>query len=552
VFGLQHTRWLRNPFAWAGTHVYGNMTTSEQNDVATVAGDADPAGIYDETWRVESDAVQSMNIRACGVTQEVDGLVEPIRFFLSAPLEFNATDERRGVRRCMYFDMTASPARWSSEGVRVVNESDDGIWCETTHLSSFTAVHGSFSFSIFVDILCPNTNVISAEGFGNVLKGTWWFEPAAIMLWILIILHATLVVKAVRAHSKNEKIATLNNQLSDDFDSHMGHILKTVKGCITCRCEHLFLPETWAIFLAKVLKEYIDPEDFEDEEFLGVTRRLAASKLWTMRSTGQRRYVEKSSSGHNRPNEWRTAEATLARKWGLTDEQGVRRYTQFEMYFWVTHPVLKLALPSKRNPMRKRMSKLLVTVFGSLAASALFYASGATPHDSNPYCRAGLPWASWRHLVRAALVAFASTWLVAGLARVLMAMSKSSGRVTRSLGATLVSVYMLVSIGYCILFTANVSIEDSCAWLVSAMFRFLMFWLLAPVVITVALMWLEKFLVGGKFEEQDKSMQAAQLALQAAREVEQAPDLEMLNSGLRVATEPPRSWPRPPRLAWQA
>ncbi|CAK0793674.1 unnamed protein product [Prorocentrum cordatum] len=65
-------------------------------------------------------------------------------------------------------------------------------------------------------------------------------------------------------------------------------------------------------------------------------------------------------------------------------------------------------------------------------------------------------------------------------------------------------------------------------------------------------MWLEKFLVGGKFEEQDKSMQAAQLALQAAREVEQAPDLEMLNSGLRVATEPPRSWPRPPRLAWQA
>lgn len=494
AFALQHTEWPKNPFRWAGSHVYGNLSTGDEDAAATVVGRAEAAGSYNNTWMVDQEAVQSLNIRACGVTQKVEGLQEPILFFIHAPLQFSTTDERRAVRKCMYFDDDAIPGRWSTEGVRVVNETGDGIWCETTHLSSFTAVHGSFSLHTVVNMFCPNTHIISAEGFGNIFKGTWWFEPAAVMIWTLIILHATVVVKVVRTYNRNKQVAKLTKQLSDEFTS-MDGVKMIVRNCMKCRCDHIFSPETWAIFMGSVLKENVNPEDFEDAEFPETARALAIAKLRTMRSTGQRRYSS------TRSNDATPTRSTDQRRYATLDcldsvrtvRAGAVSRTRFDNYFWSVHPILRLTLPSNRSPMEKRLFKLLVTVSGSLAASALFYlSSGATPHGANPHCKAGLPWESWHQMVRAALVAFMSTFLVAGLAHVLIMVFTNRRRVMKWLGAFFLSAYITVSISYCILFVANVSLEDGCAWLVSAAFRFLMFWLVTPVFITIALAGLEK------------------------------------------------------------
>jgi len=218
------------------------------------------------------------------------------------------------------------------------------------------------------------------------------------------------------------------------------------------------------------------------------------------------------------------------------------------LYFWAVHPILRLTLPNKRRPLQKRLFKLLVTVFGSLAVSALFYAStGTSPHDASAECKGGLPWESWRHMARAMLVAFTSTVLVAGLAKFLTALGGSNGKAQRFIGISFLFVYVASSVMYCILFLANVSLEDGCAWLVTALFRFLMFWLLTPILLTATLAGLERLLVGRQFQMQD-DLQAVQFALAGARQVEEAPNATVeINNGQRLAAPTPKGWPRQPQ-----
>jgi len=358
------------------------------------------------------------------------------------------------------------------------------------------------------------------------------------MIWTLIILHATVVVQAVRTYNKNKQIAKLTNQLSDEFGSR-GAIKTIVRNCMTCKCEHLFSPETWALFLGDVLKENVNPEEFEDAELPEVTRALAIAKLRTMRSTGLRRYSS-TRSNTVRSNTLDSLDSVRS------GEVGAGSRTRFGLYFWAVHPILRLTLPSSRSPMQKRLFKLLITISGSLAASAFFYlSSGATPHSASPYCKAGFPWESWYQMLRAALVAFMSTFMVAGLAHVLIAVVTIRRRVMKWLGAFSLCVYITVSISYCILFLANVSLEDGCAWLVSAVLRFLMFWVITPVFVTATLAGLEHQLVGHEFQMQDDA-QAVQAVLAEARQVEEPPVLLKINNGLRVVAPPPKSWPRQP------
>jgi len=540
-FSLQHTAWpSNNPFSWAGDYVYGNLSTADEDAVSTTASQEEAEGEYDRAWAVDQAGVQSMNIRACGATQKVEGLQKPIRFFLHAPLEFNATGARRAVRRCVYFDKNT----WSTMGVQVVNETEDGIWCETTHLSSFTAVHGSFSITSVLNLLCPNTGIISAEGVGNVLKGSWWYEPGGLMIWILLLMHVAVVVTTRRAYRKNKEVAKLTNQLTGDLETHQGHMKQLVNKCVRCKCEELFFPETWAVVIGKVLKESVDPEEFEDADISDVARALTISKLRTLKSHGLRRGgTTKSCVSSNGENT--KGNATMSR----VDVTSFFRKSSLP-YLWAVHPILRLTVPSKRHPVLKRMYKLLVSVFGSLAVSALFYASsGAASHDSDPACRGGFPWESWTHLIRALLVAVFSTFLVTHLANLLMTFVGDRHIVTMCFGTLLVSVYLAGSICYCILFLANVSIEDGCAWLVSALFRFTMFWLFTPMMLTVGLSALERMLVGHQFQSQD-DLQAVQFALAGARQVEEAPSAVVeTNNGLRVAAQTPKSWPRQPQSA---
>jgi len=336
----------------------------------------------------------------------------------------------------------------------------------------------------------------------------------------------------------------LTNQLTGDLETHQGHMKQLVNKCVRCKCEELLFPETWAVVIGKVLKESVDPEEFEDADISDVARALTISKLRTLKSHGLRRGgTTKSCVSSNGENT--KGNATMSR----VDVTSFFRKSSLP-YLWAVHPILRLTVPSKRHPVLQRMYKLLVSVFGSLAVSALFYASsGAASHDSDPACRGGFPWESWTHLIRALLVAVFSTFLVTHLANLLMTFVGDRHIVTMCFGTLLVSVYLAGSICYCILFLANVSIEDGCAWLVSALFRFTMFWLFTPMMLTVGLSALERMLVGHQFQSQD-DLQAVQFALAGARQVEEAPSAVVeTNNGLRVAAQTPKSWPRQPQSA---
>ena len=46
---------------------------------------------------------------------------------------------------------------------------------------------------------CSNANVLSEEGLSKITSGNWAYQPVTMLVWGVLTIHLTLLVKAVRA-----------------------------------------------------------------------------------------------------------------------------------------------------------------------------------------------------------------------------------------------------------------------------------------------------------------------------------------------------------------
>jgi hypothetical protein len=544
-FSIQNTKWPKNPFGYAGSR---NTKQSGENDAKS-----------DQPFKVDPDAVQSLNIRACGQKQEVKNA--SINFVVRS-VRYNSTETEKQTRKCMYFNKTGG--FWTDDGVTVIEEYDYGLLCKTTHLSSFTGVHGSFSIDSFVsNVLCPNTHIFTMDGINMILQGTWWYEPGAIVLWFLILLHLTVAIQTRRDFIKiksNEQ--TFRRSNSDDLKSAQERIKRLVMHVLCCRCKALFDPTNAAAIGATGLKVNVDLEEIEQEErdLPEIIRDLTIAKLQDLREQGLRR--QRGRGDPSNPGSPRRPDNvdTAAPKKGLFRRNSVTQGAEtvragvmhdFNVYFWAVHPFLKLTIPSKRRPWRKQLPKLLVSLFGSFALSALFYTGSAG--SNSEYCKVGPPWESWQMMVRAVLVAFVTTFVNAVIAAIPLAMGGMNNKCIRYPGLLLGMAYVCGSIFYCILFLANVSLNDGVSWLITACFRFFSFWLITPLVLTTLIVKLEQCVAQEEADIEEFGRESTLATLENARQVETPPEMDFDNlplPGLRLTADVPQAWPRQPKSAW--
>jgi len=118
-----------------------------------------------------------------GGTYNLENLQEPII------LTFAITDERAD---CYVWDVQLTD--WTRYGLTTISKTNDTLVCSTTHLSLFAAIARGFLSSI----KCSQASLLSEDGLKELSKGTWFYQPAAVLLWITIALFGLVLVLAIR------------------------------------------------------------------------------------------------------------------------------------------------------------------------------------------------------------------------------------------------------------------------------------------------------------------------------------------------------------------
>jgi hypothetical protein len=143
-----------------------------------------------------------MDIKMCGVIQEVYDLPSPIVFHIP----IHDGQEVSGFHLCQFFDLKASS--WSTEGCFVADHTARNITCHCDHLSSFTSAWGSLVKAIELllrEIRCSNADLINPEKWSALVDNSeWWAGPGAWVLWLSLLMHALLFWVAAKmvAHGR--------------------------------------------------------------------------------------------------------------------------------------------------------------------------------------------------------------------------------------------------------------------------------------------------------------------------------------------------------------
>jgi len=117
-----------------------------------------------------------------GGTYTLSNLEEPIilTFFVEDPLA-----------DCYVWDVQETD--WTRYGLTTISKTNTTLVCSTVHLSLFAAIARGF----LSKLQCSGASLLSDEGFSNFSKGDWSSSPAAILLWIVLLLFAGVFAVAV-------------------------------------------------------------------------------------------------------------------------------------------------------------------------------------------------------------------------------------------------------------------------------------------------------------------------------------------------------------------
>jgi hypothetical protein len=190
--GLQQTAWPTNPFSQG-------------------AG-AD---------NIADDAIQSMDVKSCGQTVSVENLSEPVRFTLKIPFEGNGTD----TRVCQYYDEVNE--NWTDYGCSAENTSTrEELHCACNHLSTFGGMFGALLDAFGSALMCSNADILSADGLSRIAKGTWWYEPGALVVFSFVFTFVGILVMAIRLDKKNAAGTGVHSPWNDEM------FFTTDNGCV--------------------------------------------------------------------------------------------------------------------------------------------------------------------------------------------------------------------------------------------------------------------------------------------------------------------------------
>jgi len=96
------------------------------------------------------------------------------------------------ILECGFWDVDL--AEWTTKGVTTISRTNTTLTCSTTHLSLF----GAIARSILSTFLCSNAVLLSAEGFQEILKGDWFYDLGALVLWFTLLVFAMFFTIAVK------------------------------------------------------------------------------------------------------------------------------------------------------------------------------------------------------------------------------------------------------------------------------------------------------------------------------------------------------------------
>jgi len=183
------------------------LTAIVTEDSSTGANASDDAG---EDASADTTVVQaSIKIDIYdseGGLYSIRNLENPIQFSFTLP---------EGVEdlECAVWDPYIPD--WSSDGVSVVSRTNTTLVCQTTHLSLFAAIARGF----LQGLKCSQADLFKAESFEELMKGKWFYQFGAIVLWVVLLLFFGMMAYAITLDVKRRSRWTDTNFLIPEQDA---------------------------------------------------------------------------------------------------------------------------------------------------------------------------------------------------------------------------------------------------------------------------------------------------------------------------------------------
>lgn len=531
---LQETRWSVNPYGYAGDR--GNASNVVRPALPQPyfirKGVEALVAITEHCCDVDEDTVLSMDIRLCRQTVEVHNLSNYIRFDVPLAVRVSAQPNLTETRVCQYFK--ESTQSWTDEGCYVEELFDDHVRCACNHLSAFTAAFAGFTAEFHEVIHCSNTQLLTAQGLQVLAGGDWLREQhAAVALWLLLLL---LLVLASSSGCQTGKWQSQHRLFRAQFLERLAseppadldeQALKRMRTAATVHGRPMWLAKLMWQLQRQVLDIQVAP--FEDSLMrsmvggLGIAVVVKYVQTMTVASLGLRvvdtqRVVELhrlptidlpadlqpgAHKNHSPAGSLAGdfAKAFIKVRSEILQTGHSRVGKEVWEIFRMCHPILQVLQPSVTLRWSIQTLVLGITIFGTMAVSALFFLGSehALNVKSADECEGRGVMERIRRDIEIGIISSVLT-LVPTFAIVLL-----HGRPIRYKGGIKVarrqlclrtvedvvliifgSAYLVVSVLFTMSFLANVSTRDANHWLLSTFIHFIKDWLLVPFLLAVA------------------------------------------------------------------
>jgi hypothetical protein len=153
---------------------------------------------------------------------------------LAEPILVTVLSQRLESAFCAYWN--TAEERWSGEGLTSIDGPNGELVCETNHLTVFAAIIGEFER--LSNPACLNVEVLTEKGLGRLRGWGWWYRPAALLVWAIILIQALVLAIALgldwrawkdgRWH--DDDFFTSNPAYREDGETRMARLQKQARG----------------------------------------------------------------------------------------------------------------------------------------------------------------------------------------------------------------------------------------------------------------------------------------------------------------------------------
>ncbi|CAK0807601.1 unnamed protein product [Prorocentrum cordatum] len=417
-------------------------------------------------------------------------------------------------------NQSAAGGEWEDSDltVQVAESTEDVVVCTSTRLTKFfTGSYGSVLPHPF-QLVCPDADIINTDALKALGHGTWWYKPAGLLMWLVLLIQIGLVVLSWRRQQRGAELHRSFNveesagscEAARAESNMVNNSIFEVNGC---SLDGLLL---W--LAANALGVEASPDELDGRPLGAAIRQmvharclllscqtdigLSQAKVWHFRIASATSMIGENAKQQrgSRPRR-RLPEAAECGSMGEVNRRmgdSIDRATQVFLrnpaaavrdrlwtFFFAAHPLTRAICYSIVTPWIHRALALACSVLVPLAACALYVAHFARK-GGEPLCeRKDLAEQILRDMLpgmATAVLAKCVFWLLAGIHRRALVSSYVAFWMLRELIVLLLLVSLLAgSSCYVLAFLAGVTETDADHWAISCLTYFVFAWLLVPL-----------------------------------------------------------------------